>query len=268
MRVGWIGPGKIGSPMVARILTSGHDVVVHARHPDAHAELQACGAQITPAILAAVTDVDMLGVNLFDDEQLRQVMYEQGVLDRVSPGTVIVIHSTGDPELVAALAASAPPGVAVVDTPFSGTAQDVAEARLTLICGCDAPVLDRVRPVLDAYASKIFRVGPVGAARKLKLLNNLLFAAQVSLANEALAAAQAMGLGRADSVAAIGASSGSSYALHKFAGSVNPSQVLAAMQPYLEKDVHLAKTYLAELGCKVPLLDQAAPWGLDEEGEA
>jgi 3-hydroxyisobutyrate dehydrogenase-like beta-hydroxyacid dehydrogenase len=181
MRVGWIGPGKIGSPMVARILTSGHDVVVHAA------------------------------------------------------GTVIVIHSTGDPELVAALASGAPTGVAVVDAPFSGTAQDVAEGRLTLICGCDAPVLGRVRPVLDAYASKIFRVGPVGAARNLKLLNNLLFAAQVSLASEALAAAQAMGLGRADSVAAIGASSGSSYALHKLTASVNPSQVLAAMQPYLER---------------------------------
>jgi 3-hydroxyisobutyrate dehydrogenase-like beta-hydroxyacid dehydrogenase len=254
--------------MVARILASGHDVVVHARRPEAHAELQGRGAKVTSAILEAATDVDILGVNLFDDEQLRRVMYDQGVLNRVSRGTVIVIHSTGDPALVEALASSAPPGVAVVDATFSGTAQDVTAARLTLICGCDARVLDRVRPVLDAYASKVFRVGPVGAARKLKLLNNLLFAAQISLANEALAAARAMGLGRADSVAAIGASSGSSYALHKLAGSASPLQVLAAMQPYLDKDVRLARTYLAGLGSETPLLDQAAPWGRYEEGEA
>lgn len=253
--------------MVTRILAAGHDVVVHARRPEAHGALQTAGAAITTSIREAAAGVDVLGVNVFDDAQLHQVMFDEGVLGHCAPGTVVVVHSTGDPGLVEALASSAPTGVRVVDATFSGTALDVAKGRLTLICGCDEEALAAARPVLDAYASRIFHVGSVGAGRKLKLLNNMLFAAQVSLANETLDAALAMGLHKADIVAAIGASSGASYAFDKFNSSAAPAEILAGLKPYLDKDVHTARACLALLGRDTPLLDHAARWGLNRKSD-
>jgi len=117
------------------------------------------------------------------------------------------------------LARAAPEGVRVLDAPFSGTAQVAAAGGLTLLVGGEASPLELARPVLSAFASTILPVGPQGAGRGLKLINNLLFAAQMSLADEALQAAAALGLDRQAAALAIGQCSGASYAMAKFTDS-------------------------------------------------
>lgn len=89
----------------------------------------------------------------------------------------------------------------------------------------------------------------------------MLFAAQVSLADEAVRAAEGLGLKRAAAVAAISASSGSSYALARFFGGDDQVEMLERIRPYLDKDVDTARDALSALGCDLPLMRHAARWG-------
>jgi 3-hydroxyisobutyrate dehydrogenase-like beta-hydroxyacid dehydrogenase len=173
---------------------------------------------------------------------------------------VLALHTTGDPRLPQELAERAPAGVAVLDAPFSGTAESVAQGRLTLLVGGAEQALRRAAPVFRSYADVVVQLGALGAGRKLKLLNNFLFSAHLALAEEALAAAVGLGLDRQAAARAISSCSGSSYAVAKFA-EASPGPLLARLKPYLDKDADLARSTLAAAGLKLPLLDAAVSWG-------
>lgn len=261
MQVGWIGLGQMGAPMALRALAAGHTVVGHSRRPNP--ELVAAGAILTSSIREAAAQAQVLCVCLFDDAQVHDALIVQGALAALRPGAVMALHTTGAPDLMQDLARAAPEGVRVLDAPFSGTASVAAEGRLTLLVGGEALTLRQARPVLSSFADRIVHVGAQGAGRGLKLINNLLFAAQMTLADEALEAAAALGLDRQTTALAMGQCSGASYAMAKFAGPAPHDLMLAAIKPYLDKDVDVARTALDAVGARLPLLTAAARWGKD-----
>lgn len=259
MQVGWIGLGQMGAPMALRALAAGHSVVGHSRRPNP--QLVAAGAVLTGSIREAAAQAQVLCVCLFDDAQVHDALIVQGALAALRPGTVMALHTTGAPDLMQDLAHAAPQGVRMLDAPFSGTAAVAAEGRLTLLVGGETWALDQARPVLSSFANTILHVGSQGAGRGLKLINNLLFAAQITLANEALEAAAAMGLDPHTAAEAMGQCSAASYAMAKFAGQAPHDLMLAAIKPYLDKDVDVAQTALDTVGARLPLLTAAARWG-------
>jgi 3-hydroxyisobutyrate dehydrogenase-like beta-hydroxyacid dehydrogenase len=214
-------------------------------------------------VIETAEAAEILGVSLFDDGQVRDALLDGGALAALRPETIVVLHTTGDPRLPEELAQKAPSGVAILDTTFSGTAAMTALGNLTLLVGGDAAALEAARPILSTYAGTILHVGGLGAGRRLKLLNNLLFAAQFSLAAEILAAAEAMGLDRRQAVEAFGVCSGASYAMERFADAASPQAIVERVKPYLDKDVAVAREALTQLGASLPLAYGAAPWGLE-----
>lgn len=262
MKVGWIGLGQIGEAFALKILEHGHHLVGHSRGNRRRERLKAAGAQITGSLTETVADADVVGVCLFDDEQVEEVLMSSGLLADMKPGTVLALHTTGSPSVVERLAADSPPGVDVLDATFSGSRDDAEAERIRLFIGGDAAALDRARPVLASYCDPIFHLGAIGAARRLKLINNLLFAAQVSLAAEALGAIEDMGLSIETAIDAIGMSSGGSYALNAFRGA-KPQAIVDRVAHYMDKDVDAARAAAAEEGLDLHLLDAAAArWSL------
>lgn len=261
MRVGWIGLGQIGEPMAARVLAAGHQVAGFVRPGRDRSRLTAAGARLADNLADAVCGAEVVVVALFDDAQLRELLLQEGGLAALSPGAVLAVHTTGAPSVVEALA-SARPDVDVLDATFSGTAADAAAGRIRLFLGGADTAIARARPVLAAYCDPILPIGPVGAARRLKLINNLLFAAQVSLAAEALQALERMGVAKGSALPALRISSGGSFALEQFARGPT-EQVLAGLARYLDKDVDAAREAAAAEGLELPLLSAAgARWGL------
>jgi 3-hydroxyisobutyrate dehydrogenase-like beta-hydroxyacid dehydrogenase len=110
----------------------------------------------------------------------------------MTPGSVIAIHSTVHPDTCRELAKNAEShGVSVIDAPVSGGGGAAAEGRLLVMVGGDAEVVERCRPVFETYADPVVHLGDLGSGQTTKLLNNLLFtanlgtaAATLSLANE------------------------------------------------------------------------------------
>jgi 3-hydroxyisobutyrate dehydrogenase-like beta-hydroxyacid dehydrogenase len=116
--------------------------------------------------------------------------------------------------------------------------------------------------VFETYCDPIFHFGGLGDARRIKLVNNLMFAAQISLAAEGLKAVEKMGLPVDDAIEALSLSSGGSFALDVFRG-VSVDATLARLAEYLDKDADAARHAARLEGLDLSLLDAAAErWGL------
>ncbi|WP_181783335.1 NAD(P)-dependent oxidoreductase, partial [Pseudonocardia pini] len=201
--VGLLGPGRIGEPMVERLLAAGHDVTVHARRAEVRDRLAARGARPTDTAVE-VAEADVVVSCLYDDAQLREVAAP--VVAAMRPDTVFVSHTTGTPRVLDELAALGRAGV--VDAPFSGTAEDVCARSLTVYLGGSADDTATARRVLAAYADPILPTGARGTALRTKLLNNLLFGAISRLTLAAVEAGRELGIDEAALLAALRAGSG------------------------------------------------------------
>lgn len=258
MRIGWIGLGAMGLGMARCAARAGHEVLGHTRGAPAHQELVADGGRLSPDLHAVAAHAEVLCVNVFNDDQVRSVLYEDGVLAQLRPGVILVVHTTGAPDLSRRLQADAPDGVEVVDAAFSGSPQQAAEGKLTLMVGAGDSAWPRVEPLFAAYGEFIRRVGPLGAGMQMKLLNNLLFAAHVRLAADAYRIALDEGLAAATVAEVLARSSGASRALALLGARPGAPDDLSSMRQYVEKDVETALRIAAASGLNLKSLGAVA----------
>ncbi|MFJ4788656.1 NAD(P)-dependent oxidoreductase [Streptomyces sp. NPDC088794] len=239
MRIGFIGSGRMGRPMIDRLTTAGHDVTVHARTPRTRAAATADGLTVADTVAATVEGAHAVFVTVLTDAQVREVcLGPDGAVAGMRPGATLVQHTTCDPATVGAVAeAGAARGVDVLDAALSGGPHDIGDGRLTLWVGGDETALDRVRPLLDAYASPVLHVGATGDGQRLKLVNNALFVAQVGLAVDAVRLAESLGLGESTVLAALQHGSGASRALQVVARGGTVDSVADRLADLMSKDV-------------------------------
>jgi 3-hydroxyisobutyrate dehydrogenase-like beta-hydroxyacid dehydrogenase len=250
MRVGWIGLGQIGLPMALRVLANGHQVIAHSRRPTDHQHVVVGGGVLSSSLEPIVTGCDVLCINVFSEQQLRDILLgADKVIETIPSETIVVIHSTVSPSIMHEVAA-AKPRLNILDAAFSGTAADAENGDIVLMVGGDASLLDRVDPVLRSYAKSIDRVGDLGTGMFIKLTNNLLFAAQIQMSFAALRIASQAGINSQVAASIIGKGSGGSYAMKTLGAYENPQQAEQVLHHYLNKDVAVAREALgsSELG--------------------
>nr|WP_281169228.1 NAD(P)-dependent oxidoreductase [Gordonia soli] len=265
-RIGFIGAGKIGEPMVERLLTAGHQTTVHARRPEVRARLADAGAAVT-GTADDVGDADIVIACVFDDSQLAEVATP--IIARMSAGSVFVSHTTGNPRTILDLSAAARRrGVAVVDAPFSGTPEDIRKGKLTVLLGGEDDAVDRVEAIVGAYASTLHRIGPTGTALAAKLINNALFAACTQITLSALAAGRELGIPQAALLDLLADTSGGSTAAGYIARSGHDAETYGRrVGRYLTKDLDVARIAATDLGVDIEDLLAAARLGPIDLGE-
>ena len=243
MRVGFIGLGSQGGPMARRIAEGGFETTLWARRPaslEPYADTPAKTAA-TPAELGANSDLVCLCV--VGDDDVREVLYgESGVLAGLAEGGIIAIHSTVHPDTCRELAeTAAAKGVSVIDAPVSGGAPAVQAKQLLVMVGGDDDAVEKCRPVFASYADPIVHLGPLGAGQVTKILNNLLFSANLGSAISLLEFAETLGVARERMCEVLTRGSANSKALGSiamFGGTLdNLAPVAGAL---LRKDVRLA----------------------------
>jgi 3-hydroxyisobutyrate dehydrogenase-like beta-hydroxyacid dehydrogenase len=264
-QVGFVGVGQMGRPMVDRLVGGGFAVSVFVRRPEVAAELSEAGVTVASSVEELAGSVDVLCACTFSDAQLRSVLIESGALGAMRSGATFVNHVTGSPRLAGETAAMAPPGVHIVDAPMSGVVENIRQGSLTLLVGAEAEDLERVRPVLAAYADPIIHVGPVGHGQRVKLVNNLLFTVHLRLAVEAVGLGAALDLPPTVLAEAVGQCSGASAAVAILAR-LPAEAVVPGARPYLVKDVQVINDVAAELGIDLGLLGDLAGWIGTEPG--
>jgi 3-hydroxyisobutyrate dehydrogenase len=257
-RAGFVGVGDLGGEIARRILAAGWPLTIYARRPEVRAEFAAGGATIAEDLAHLGRRVELLGVCVVDDAQVREVLLG-GALPAMSSGGLIAIHSTIHPETCRAIAeVAAQRGVAVIDAPISSSGGfDRSERPLTVMVGGTAADFAVARPLLEAFATTVRHVGPLGSGQVTKVINNFLYYAQKALAVDAVEIARLSGLDLAATASVWTASSGASRALQQyidagFQGLVPRSVGTTANSlAVIRKDLRLAGQLAAAAGVDV-----------------
>jgi 3-hydroxyisobutyrate dehydrogenase-like beta-hydroxyacid dehydrogenase len=241
-RVGFIGLGSQGAPMARRIINAGYPVTLWARRPASLEPFAGTAAALagTAADLAAASDVICLCV-LADADVEEVVTGERGLLAGIGPGSVIAVHSTVHPDTCRRLAAAARArGAGLIDAPVSGGSPAAAAGRLLVMTGGAEADVAYCRPVLATFGDPVLHMGPLGSGQAAKLINNVLFTANLATAASALALGRALGLDPGQLAEAATRGSAASFALDRIAAAGGTLDSMAARAgPLLGKDVAL-----------------------------
>ena len=156
-------------------------------------------AAVAPTPREAVREADVVLVSLADDAAVTATYGgADGLVAGLAAGQVVADTSTVDPETLRGLeAAVVAAGAALLDTPVSGSVSTVEAGALLVMAGGDASALERARPALEAIASRIVHLGPLGAGATMKLVVNAMVHALNGALAEALVLAEKAGLDRA-----------------------------------------------------------------------
>lgn len=190
-RVGMVGLGAMGRPIVEFIAKAGFDTVAYDLSPEATAD----GVRIVRD-LREVATADVVIVIVPTDDDVVQVVTEQGgLIEHGHEGMVIVISASVRPETCRALAqAGAARGIDVIDAALTGGVRGAESGEINLLVGGDEETARRAAPVFDAFATGYHVLGDVGAGQVAKSANNLIHWAQIVAIDEAFRMAQALGV--------------------------------------------------------------------------
>ncbi|MGV9666210.1 NAD(P)-dependent oxidoreductase [Nocardia niigatensis] len=196
-RIAFLGAGRMGVGMAARLVDAGHAVTVFNRTPEKAAGLVAAGAVFATTPREAVHEADAVFAMVADDEASRAAwMGTAGALTgEYAPGAFAVEFSTISRPWVLELAKHAAAyGLRYLDSPVTGLPDAAAAGELTLFVGGDSADLDAARPLLAPLCTGIVHFGAVGAGTSYKLIQNLLGSIQIAATAEALRTAELAGL--------------------------------------------------------------------------
>ena len=260
--VAFIGIGLMGLSMALRLRDAGQAVQVCDIDPARTALAALAGCSVAPSPAAVAAHSTLLVVAVVDATQAEAVLFgPQGAAAALPVGACVMLCPTIAPVDVERLAARlAGRGLGCIDAPMSGGPARARDGSMSLMVACAAPLWRAHEGLLRHLAARLFHLGPrPGDGARTKLVNNLLAAANLAAAAEAIALAQRLGLDGAQTLAVIEQSSGQSWI-----GSERMARALAgdfaprAQITLLAKDSTLALAMAAEVGVAPALGTQAA----------
>ncbi|MFK8025639.1 MAG: NAD(P)-dependent oxidoreductase [Ilumatobacter sp.] len=252
-RIGFIGLGNMGRPMCLRLVEAGYGVVAYDLRRDAVDEVAAAGATAARSAEEVAGEVDVLLTSLPEPRHVDAVMREGGALAALRAGSLWIDLTTNRRSLVESLAAEAPAGVTVVDSPVTGAVDGARTGRLTLFAGGAADDLGRAVPLLSELG-RVIECGALGTGNVVKLVTNQLWFVHAATIGEGFALGMANGVELGVLYDAICDSVGDSFvARHDapsiFAGHYDPSFTLALCL----KDLGLVEELQSAVGAELPM---------------
>ena len=229
--VGVIGLGKMGGQLARHLAAAGFETRGYDVRAEAMAAAEADGAAATasPAALASVSDLVIVGVG-FDSELEAALFGDDGVMDSPRPGSVIAVASTVAPATMLKIVERiGEREVAVLDIPMARGEQAAIDGNLLIFGGGDREVFDRCRPAFSTFSDAIHYLGPVGAGQVGKLVNNLILWACISANEEGFRLAESLGVAAAPLRDALLQSSAHNWAM--------ATEAVERPMPWAEKDM-------------------------------
>ena len=193
--VGIVGLGLVGMAVTQRLKQAGFSCIGYDLQADASRRFAAAGGQLaeTPAGVAHLAKVVVLAV--FDTHDVLAVVEgPRGILEGGTPAALIDC-STGDPEALAALAQRlAAHGVHLIEAPLSGSSEQIAAGKATMLLGGDTQAIAAQTSVLDAIALQRVHVGGAGMGARAKLATNLVLGLNRAALAEGIVFAEKLGI--------------------------------------------------------------------------
>jgi 3-hydroxyisobutyrate dehydrogenase len=215
MKVGFIGTGTMGQPMLANLVNKGFQVVAYDVVPAALEAAVKLGAARAGSICEAAADGDLVITMLPSSANVEAVYLDAGgIIEGAPAGKLCVDMSTIDPGTSQRVAARLQErGLRFLDAPVSGGVGGATAGTLAIMVGGDTSDLEEARPALAAMGTNIIHVGTVGAGEVAKLCNNLISGSALVAVAEAFRIGEAFGVDPHVLTSVIAKSSGATWVM-------------------------------------------------------
>lgn len=258
LKTGFVGLGAMGEPMATHLHERGLLVAVANRTQAKAAALAQkldVQAPLTLAELAGQCDVIALCVTA-DADVLATV---EALAPHLAPGAIVIDHSTVAPDTAKQAAARlAAVQVHFLDAPVSGGVEGAKNGKLSVMVGGDASVLERARPVLEAYALRVTHLGEVGAGQATKAINQVLVAGIAQAVCSGLALGEALGLDPARLLPTLGTGAAGNWFLEKRGATMLRNEFSVGFKlALLHKDLGIVRGIAEQAGTDLRVIEQS-----------
>ncbi len=241
-KVGFIGLGIMGMPMVHNLIKAGFEVTVYNRTTSKAEQMVSEGAKKadSPKELAEKCPVVITIVSDTPDVE-SVILGENGIIDGIKPDSVVIDMSTISPQATQKIAAYLKEkGAHMLDAPVSGGEQGAINGTLSIMVGGDAKIFERCQPILEAMGKNVVHVGSNSMGQTVKLMNQILVAGTLNAVVEALLFAQKSGVDLEKAIEAVKGGAAASWQLANLA----PRIIRRDFQPgfmidLMQKDLNL-----------------------------
>ncbi len=261
--VAFLGLGVMGTPMARHLLAAGHSVTVFNRtRAKADAFVAAHGGEAVDSPAEAARRANIVFVCVGNDEHVRDVVLEEdGVLEALAPGGLIVDHGTTSANLARDVyQAALDRGCGAVDAPVSGGQSGAENGTLTVMAGGRDADFERILPFLRTYSKHARLLGPAGSGQLAKMVNQICIAGVVQALAEGINFAESAGLDPALVVETLTHGAAQSWQMdHRHAAMIADSFEFGFAVEWMRKDLGLALEEARRNGAPLPvtaLVDQ------------
>ena len=267
-KIGFIGVGNMGGPMVKNLVQAGHAVSVFDVAPKAVKAARKAGAEAAASALEAAQAGEVVITMLPAGAEVRGVyLGEGGIVAALPAGPLLIDCSTIDVESARAVnAAAAERGLEMVDAPVSGGVAGAEAAALTFMVGGAASAFARAEPILAAMGNTVVHAGRPAHGQVAKICNNMILGVTMIAVSEAFTLGKRLGLDAQKLFDIAANASGQCWAMTSYCPEPGPVPTSPANRNYkpgftaamMLKDLHLAQAAAGASGAATPLGAEAA----------
>jgi 3-hydroxyisobutyrate dehydrogenase-like beta-hydroxyacid dehydrogenase len=264
MKVGFIGLGVQGKYLAINLAEAGYDLVVYDVKSKPLEEVCSHGAKRATSNKEVGAHSEVVCICVLDGQQTREVVLgSDGVLAGARPGTLIAVHSTIEPAILAELAAAASSrNSELIDAPVSGSEPGAKAKTMSYMVGGSIQAFEKCRPLFETSGKNVIHTGDVGSGIRAKLAHQLIICVNMLAAAEGMQLGTKAGLSSEILERVIGAGGAQSRVAERwFKLKLGPHA-----QRVFYKDLKLCLEFAHELGVSTPgaaiaqqLLDRIVP---------
>lgn len=175
MRIGWIGTGIMGNPMVSHVLKHSYEVHIYARHPQKVQNLVSKGAILESTIESLVAHVDVICTMVEFPRDVKEV-YDK-IFACIQKGQICIDFTTSSPKLAQELNIEAKKHhIEILDAPVTGGDVGAQAGTLTILVGGNQDVFYQMQPLFQNFGSQIEYCGQAGNGQYVKIANQIMIA--------------------------------------------------------------------------------------------
>ena len=243
-KVGWIGLGNMGTPIVKNLLKAGYGVQVFNRTKEKEREAVSAGAVSATSPAAIIESCDIVFTMVSDDAAVKAVFDgKDGLLQKEYTGKLVIDMSTVSPGTSRYLADRChQKGLAFLEAPVSGSVKPAQDGTLIILVGGEANAYATAKPLFDVIGKLALHLGGQGAGSSAKLAMNYFVALTLQGLAEMVVFAEENGVKKEDMLTIVNEGSFASPALKLKSSSIVDNAFPPAFAlKLMAKDLRLMK---------------------------
>ena len=215
MKIGFIGVGVMGGPMVLNLMKKGHEVSVYTRTKEKAQYVIDAGAKWCDSVAEAAAGRDAVITIVGYPKDVEEIYFgEGGIIANAAEGCTLIDITTTSPKLSKRIYDEAKAkGLQALDAPVSGGDVGAQKGTLAIMVGGDRDAFDKMVPVFEAMGTNIRYQGGAGNGQHTKMANQIAISGCVAAVAEAIAYCKACGLAPQDMFNAISTGAAGSWQL-------------------------------------------------------